>query len=89
MLAVMKKKASDAVEGGDESPASGEAAAPDKSAEVVTSFDEVEGKPMYNAILSTLVPILKPVSIELVDNSSQHAGHGGAKVSKSTRVDVL
>mmetsp|Transcript_30572 Transcript_30572/g.69056 ORF Transcript_30572/g.69056 Transcript_30572/m.69056 type:complete len:335 (-) Transcript_30572:40-1044(-) len=79
MLAVMKKKASDAVEGGDESPASGDAAGAENSGEVVTSFDEVEGKPMYNAILSTLVPILKPVSIELVDNSSQHAGHGGAK----------
>lgn len=84
MLAVMKKKASDAVEGGDESPASGDAAGAENSGEVVTSFDEVEGKPMYNAILSTLVPILKPVSIELVDNSSQHAGHGGAKVSEST-----
>ena len=85
MLAVMKKKASDAVEGGDESPSSGDAEDADEGGEVVTSFEEIEGKPMYNAILSTLVPILKPVSIELVDNSSQHAGHGGAKVSESIR----
>ncbi|KAL7455736.1 hypothetical protein ACHAWC_007987 [Mediolabrus comicus] len=46
---------------------------------IVTSFDEIEGKPMYNTIMSTLIPILKPTSISLVDNSSQHAGHAGSK----------
>jgi sulfur transfer protein SufE/stress-induced morphogen len=46
---------------------------------IVTSFDEIEGKPMYNIIMSTLIPILKPTSISLIDNSSQHAGHAGSK----------
>ena len=46
---------------------------------IVTSFDEIEGKPMYNTIMSTLIPILKPTSISLIDNSSQHAGHAGSK----------
>jgi BolA protein len=45
----------------------------------VTSFEEIEGKPMYNAIMSTLISVLKPTSIKLVDNSSQHAGHAGSK----------
>jgi stress-induced morphogen len=46
---------------------------------IVTTFDAIDGKPMYNAILSTLIPILKPTSITLTDNSSQHAGHAGNK----------
>ena len=46
---------------------------------IVTSFDEIEGKPMYNTIMSTLIPILKPTSISLIDNSSQHAGHAGSQ----------
>jgi sulfur transfer protein SufE/stress-induced morphogen len=46
---------------------------------IVTSFDEIEGKPMYNTIMSTLIPILKPTSISLIDNSPQHAGHAGSK----------
>lgn len=46
---------------------------------IVTSFDPIEGKPMYNAILSKLITVLKPTSITLTDNSSQHAGHAGSK----------
>jgi BolA protein len=34
---------------------------------------------MYNAIMSTLITVLKPTSIKLIDNSSQHAGHAGSK----------
>ncbi len=49
------------------------------SSSIVTTFDEMEGKPMYNTIMSTLIPILKPTSISLIDNSSQHAGHAGSK----------
>ncbi|KAL7472035.1 hypothetical protein ACHAXS_012344 [Conticribra weissflogii] len=45
----------------------------------VASFEEIEGKPMYNAIMSSLITLLKPTSLSLVDNSHQHAGHGGAK----------
>ncbi|KAL7511685.1 hypothetical protein ACHAXN_011226, partial [Cyclotella atomus] len=84
MLAVMKKKAFEAVErenGGDVAVAvSGEEQSTEnETAEVVTSFEEIEGKPMYNAIMSTLITVLKPTSITLVDNSSQHAGHAGSK----------
>lgn len=46
---------------------------------IVSSFDPIEGKPMYNAILSKLIAVLKPTSITLTDNSSQHAGHAGSK----------
>mmetsp|Transcript_34105 Transcript_34105/g.61254 ORF Transcript_34105/g.61254 Transcript_34105/m.61254 type:complete len:347 (+) Transcript_34105:127-1167(+) len=91
MLAVMKKKASEAVDkdangGSDDSTANGDAEAisdetngDDASAEdstIVTSFDPIEGKPMYNAILSTLITVLKPASIKLTDNSSQHEESG-------------
>jgi sulfur transfer protein SufE/stress-induced morphogen len=88
MLVVMKKKALDAVEreksGGviAAEPVGGgeEAEEIDNSTNgVVTSFDPIEGKPMYNTILSTLIGVLKPTSIKLVDNSSQHAGHAGSK----------
>lgn len=85
MLAVMKKKALEAVEkdSAGASPAAStagdEQSAESEASEAVTSFDEVEGKPMYNAIMSTLISVLKPTSITLVDNSSQHAGHAGSK----------
>lgn len=91
MIAVMKKKASEATvaeANGDSGNATEDEAAngdvaPEEESEdagdIVTSFEEIEGKPMYNAILSTLIPLLKPTSITLVDNSDQHAGHGGAK----------
>ncbi len=79
MLAVMKKKALDAAEQG-----SGAAADDDVDGDqveeelaIVTSFEEIDGKPMYNTIMSTL--ILKPTSITLTDNSAQHAGHAGSK----------
>ncbi|KAL7554596.1 hypothetical protein ACHAWF_018228 [Thalassiosira exigua] len=100
MLAVMKKKASDAVERADgvtngaaaEGNVNGDAEKPGEDIDgdadvqsegddggVVTTFDPVDGKPMYNAILSTLISVLKPTSIRLADNSSQHAGHAGSK----------
>lgn len=46
---------------------------------IVTSFEEVPDKPMYNAMMSKLITLLKPTSIELVDNSHQHEGHAGSK----------
>ena len=46
---------------------------------IVTGFDEVPDKPMYNAMMSTLITLLKPKSIQLIDNSSQHEGHAGSK----------
>ena len=88
MLAVMKKKATEAIEkevngsssveeitNGDTT----EDAASDNDDEESAAFEEIEGKPMYNAIMQTLTSVLKPTSIKLTDNSSQHAGHGGAK----------
>lgn len=98
MLAVMKKKATEAAEEGSSGAAeggpgsvaataangdaaeevNGDAAERDNS-NIVTTFDTIDDKPMYNAILSTLIPILKPTSITLTDNSSQHAGHAGNK----------
>jgi len=85
MLAVMKKKALTATstvsaEESDASPEAEEGAEAGESDDnIVISFDEIDGKPMYNAMLSTLIPILKPTYIELVDNSHQHAGHAGSK----------
>jgi len=84
MLAVMKKKAAEAVEkeATDSANRDEKAIGEDAGAEndnIVTSFDPVDGKPMYNAILSTLTTVLKPTSIKLTDNSSQHAGHAGSK----------
>lgn len=87
MLAVMKKKALDA-EAAAEKGKGGESAAADAeeveeeeqpAAEIITSFEEIDGKPMYNTIMSTLITILKPTSITLTDNSDQHAGHAGSK----------
>mmetsp|Transcript_23332 Transcript_23332/g.32815 ORF Transcript_23332/g.32815 Transcript_23332/m.32815 type:complete len:312 (+) Transcript_23332:47-982(+) len=46
--------------------------------EYITSFEEIDGKPMYNEIMRTLIK-LKPAKIELIDNSDQHANHAGAK----------
>lgn len=45
----------------------------------ISSFVPRDGAPMYNAIMSSLITTLKPTSIELVDESSQHAGHAGSK----------
>ena len=75
MLAVMKKKATEAAEKGSSGAAEGgpgsvaaTAANGDAAEEVngdaaerdnnniVTTFDTIDGKPMYNAILSTLKP---------------------------------
>jgi sulfur transfer protein SufE/stress-induced morphogen len=85
MLAVMKKKAIEATQ---KEQGGGTATLSDKqpvesmeesTSAVVTSFDPIEGKPMYNAIMSTMITVLKPTFITLVDNSSQHAGHAGSK----------
>lgn len=89
MLAVMKRKAAEATAGeaedddnnahgaaesNDVANEGGSGASPEGGEGIVTSFDPIEGKPMYNAILSTLIRILKPTAIRLTDNSSQYAG---------------
>eukprot|EP00573_Skeletonema_grethae_P000942 CAMPEP_0201688962 /NCGR_PEP_ID=MMETSP0578-20130828/2632_1 /ASSEMBLY_ACC=CAM_ASM_000663 /TAXON_ID=267565 /ORGANISM="Skeletonema grethea, Strain CCMP 1804" /LENGTH=341 /DNA_ID=CAMNT_0048173457 /DNA_START=41 /DNA_END=1066 /DNA_ORIENTATION=+ len=78
MLAVMKKKALDA-EAANALNAVEQDEQDDLRPIVITSFEEIDGKPMYNTIMSTLITILKPTSITLTDNSSQHAGHAGSK----------
>lgn len=79
MLAVMKRKAFEAVEKDGSDGVADDIKDEVSSPAVVTSFEEIEGKPMYNTIMSTLVTVLKPSSITLTDNSSQHAGHAGSK----------
>ena len=85
MLAVMKRKAAEIADGGGSESASEEVAQDDASAEasddgdIITTFDERDGKPMYNEIMSKLIAVLKPTSIALTDNSDQHAGHAGSK----------
>jgi len=87
MIAVMKAKAA-ALAGGGEVEAGGgggdeveEAAdgTEEDGAEAALSFEPIDGKPMYNEIVAKLLPILKPTALDLVDESDQHAGHGGAK----------
>jgi len=74
MLAVMKSKAAVAVaaSSGDENQLS-------QQEGIITSFEERDGKPMYNAMMSKLINLLKPVEIEIIDKSDQHAGHAGSK----------
>ena len=63
MVATMKEKALEVSKGG--SDAAGSSSAP-------------SGRPMYDEMIAKL-SLLKPTSIELEDQSDQHAGHGGAK----------
>ena len=89
MLAVMKRKASEIADGGggggasevgEETEAQDDAPAEASSdGDIITTFDQREGKPMYNEIMSKLIAVLKPTSITLTDNSDQHAGHAGSK----------
>lgn len=81
MLAVMKKKASEVATAGDETakPSESDEVEAVEESSIVTSFEEIDGKPMYNAMMGTLISVIKPVMIEIVDNSDQHAGHAGSK----------
>ena len=42
-----------------------------------------------NAIEAKLTAALKPVSLEIVDNSAQHAGHGGARPEGESHFAVM
>lgn len=82
MIDVMKKKAKEAIGEATTETSDDDGEAESETEEesgAVTSFEEREGKPMYNEIMSTLITTLKPSSIELMDNSDQHAGHAGSK----------
>lgn len=80
MIAVMKRKAREVVCSDDDDISTNDdittdTAAPSSS--IITTFEERPNAPMYNAILSTLISTLKPTSIELIDNSDQHAESKG------------
>lgn len=81
MLAVMKAKASKYAEESlskeEESSSAGDDTV-ESSMGIITSFEPVQGKPMYNAMMESLLK-LKPTKLELADNSDQHAGHAGSK----------
>jgi len=76
MLATMKKQAIKVSEGNREANGIPESCVEDV---IIDSFDEIDGKPMYNAIMTSLITLLKPTSIKLTDNSDQHEGHAGSK----------
>ena len=89
MLAVMKAKASKYASGGSGESASAEseenvssddasASQSDQESPFITSFEEIAGKPMYNEMMASLLK-LRPLTLELDDNSDQHAGHAGSK----------
>ena len=83
MLAVMKAKAAKYAGEGltkeeETSNAEGGGSAALSTMDIITSFESVQGKPMYNAMMESLLK-LKPTKLELVDNSYQHAGHAGSK----------
>jgi len=69
MLAVMKAKAAKYSADSD----SEENVSSDEESPFVTSFQEIAGKPMYNEMMVSLLK-LKPLTLELEDNSDQHAG---------------
>jgi sulfur transfer protein SufE/stress-induced morphogen len=69
MLATMKRKAKQAAASYGSSTTTPQ----------TLSSSSDEGRPIYNAILSSLTSILKPIKITLIDNSDQHAGHAGSK----------
>ena len=88
MLAVMKAQAlkytRDAeAEAGADADASADASESiseesNDASSVISSFEEISGKPMYNEMMESLLK-LKPVRLELVDESDKHAGHAGSK----------
>jgi len=86
MLAVMKKKAAQALGEVDGDSSTVETSVQDdetnnalsSEGSIITSFTEVPGKPMYNEMMEKLLK-LQPTQLELVDNSDQHAGHAGSK----------
>jgi len=69
MLAVMKRKATEA-------EAKGEEAFKDQPQ---IDFKEDITRPMYSSMMKKMINFLKPVQLTLEDDSAQHAGHAGSK----------
>jgi sulfur transfer protein SufE/stress-induced morphogen len=78
MLAVMKNKAAQYSEGVSAEKPSEKREENEETATFISTFEEVEGKPMYNEMMESLLK-LKPSKLELIDESHQHAGHAGSK----------
>jgi sulfur transfer protein SufE/stress-induced morphogen len=84
MLAVMKAQAlkysqsTTDTDGDASSSTSSEQEEEANESSFIASFEEVAGKPMYNEMMPSLLK-LKPVRLELIDESHQHAGHAGSK----------
>ena len=75
----MKRKAQALADSSNKDPTDSTNSDPKVEADIVTTFEERQGKPMYNAIMNTLISKLKPKRIELDDNSDQHSGHVGSR----------
>lgn len=78
MLAVMKAKALKYVNDADDTSDELGEEATESLSSIISTFQEVDGKPMYNSMMNSLLK-LKPIELELVDVSDQHAGHAGSK----------
>jgi len=78
MLAVMKAKAEQAIAKNDSSNDAADNTASSAESDVITTFEEIQDKPMYNEMMLSLLK-LKPSKLDLIDESHQHAGHAGSK----------
>jgi len=79
MIAVMKRKAQNLANSSHIQPEDPKSLSVSDDSNHVNTFEEHQGKPIYNAIMSTLISKLKPRKIDLVDNSDQHSGHVGSR----------
>ena len=73
--------AADSAAAEDAAPAEEAGGAEGDALEVITTFEEQEGRPLYNACMAKLIAKLKPVELELRDESHQHSGHAGMEGS--------
>ena len=64
-----------------DSKADEEATDEKEALQIITSFEEKAGHPLYNSCMTKLIAKLKPVELELVDESHMHAGHAGMEGS--------
>jgi len=86
MLSVMKQKAAQAATIGQE-PLEETTSTLTMTDDIVTSFEEIKGKPIYNTMMDRLISLLKPIKIELVDNSYQYADKG--QESKESHFELM
>lgn len=78
MLQVMKRKARELEENAKSGVVDGKSDDDSGNASMNDNQTMAEDRPMYKAMMTSLQQ-LKPTSIDLIDNSHQHAGHAGSK----------